>query len=93
MSAGGGAYPAWAANGKELFYIGLASDLFVCQVNAKGPDIEVGAPQHLFHAPTPGVGIPFDVSSDGKRLLVNQSEEEAQTPLQLVTNWPAEVKR
>jgi len=93
VSSGGGAYPAWTGNGKELFYIGLASDFFVCQVNSKGSEIEVGAPQHLFHAPTPGVGVPYDASSDGKRLLVNQSEEEAQTPLQLVTNWPAEVKK
>jgi hypothetical protein len=37
--------------------------------------------------------VPFDVSSDGKRLLVNQTGEEAQAPQQLVTNWPAELKK
>jgi hypothetical protein len=93
VSSGGGSYPAWTGSGKELFYINLGSDLFVCPVNPKDSEIEVGTPQHLFHAPTPGVGIPFDASLDGKRLLVNQSEEEAQTPLQLVTNWPAELKK
>ena len=93
VSSGGGAYPAWVGNGKELFYVSLAEDFFVCPVAPKGTDIEVGTPQHLFHAATPGVGIPFDVSSDGKRLLVNHSEEEAQVPLQLVTNWPAELRK
>ncbi len=93
VSSGGGAYPAWSGNGKELFYIGLTSDFFVCPVNLKSPEIEIGTPQLLFHAATPGLGVPFDVSSDGKRLLVNHSEEETQAPLQLVTNWPAELKK
>jgi hypothetical protein len=35
----------------------------------------------------------FDAASDGKHLLVNHSEEEGQVPLQLVTNWPAELKK
>jgi len=30
---------------------------------------------------------------DGKRLLVNHSDEEVQTPFHLVTNWPAELKK
>ena len=59
----------------------------------KGSEIEVGTPQRLFHAAAPGIGVPFDVFSDGKRVLVNHAEEQAQTPLQLVTNWPSELKR
>jgi hypothetical protein len=34
-------------------------------------------------------GVPFDVSFDGKRLLINRAEEEIQAPLQVITNWPA----
>jgi Tol biopolymer transport system component len=93
VSSGGGAFPSWTRNGRELFYVSLAEDFIVCPVVPKSSEIEVGAPQRLFHAPTPGVGIPFDVSSDGKRLLVNRAEEVAQAPLQLVTNWPAELKK
>jgi serine/threonine protein kinase len=93
VSSSGGAYPAWSGNGKELFYVNLVEDFFVCPVSAKGSEIEFGTPQRLFHAATPGVGIVFDISSDGKRLLVNHSEEEAQAPLQLVTNWSAELKK
>jgi hypothetical protein len=62
-------------------------------VTPKESEIEVGTPQRLFHAASPGIGVPFDVTSDGKRLLINHSEEEAQVPLQLVTNWPGELKR
>ncbi len=93
VSSGGGAYPAWTGNSKEIFYVSLGEDFYACSIVPKGSELEVGSPQRLFHAPTPGVGVPFDISSDGKRLLVNQSQEEAQAPLQLVTNWPAELKK
>jgi serine/threonine protein kinase/Tol biopolymer transport system component len=93
VSSNGGAYPVWNGNGKELFYKNLTDDFFVCTVEPKEAEIEVGTPQHLFHAASPGIGVSFDVSSDGKRLLVNHSEEEAQAPLQLVTNWLAELKK
>jgi hypothetical protein len=59
----------------------------------KGSEIEVGPPQHLFIMQTPGIGMGFDVATDGKRLLVNRAQEEAQAPLQLMTNWPAELKK
>jgi hypothetical protein len=62
-------------------------------VALKESAVEVGSPQHLFHAASPGLGESFDVSADGKRLLVNHSEEEVQAPLQLVSNWPSELKK
>ena len=93
VSSNGGAYPAWRADGKELFYQSLANDFFACPIAMKGSEIEVGTPQRLFNTSAPGIGISFDVSADGKRLLINHAEEEAQAPLQLLTNWPAELKK
>ena len=93
VSSNGGAYPAWRADGKELFYQSLANDFFSCPIAMKESEIEVGTPQRLFNTSAPGIGISFDVSADGKRLLVNHAEEEAQAPLQLLTNWPAELKK
>ncbi len=93
VSSNGGAYPAWRADGKELFYQNITNDFFACPIAAKGSEIEVGTPQRLFNTTSPGIGISFDVSADGKRLLINHAEEEAQAPLQLLTNWPAELKK
>jgi hypothetical protein len=93
VSASGGANPVWSGSGREVFYRTPIDDLFVCPVTAREAEIEIGAPQRLFHAASPGIGVAFDVSADGKRLLVNHSEEEAQAPLQLVTNWLAEFKK
>jgi eukaryotic-like serine/threonine-protein kinase len=93
VSSNGGAYPAWRADGKELFYQNITNDFFACPIAVKRSEIEVGTPQHLFNTTSPGIGISFDVAADGKRLLVNHAEEEAQAPLQLLTNWPAELKK
>ncbi|MGO9843188.1 MAG: protein kinase domain-containing protein [Candidatus Acidiferrales bacterium] len=93
VSANSGTYPAWSGNGRELFFETVTNDYFVCSITAKGLDLTVGAPERLFHTSTPGIGTSYDVSSDGKRLLVNRSEEEVQTPLQLNTNWLAELKK
>jgi serine/threonine protein kinase len=93
VSPSGGTHSAWSASGKELFYKDQTDDFFVCPITAKGSEVVVGKPQHLFHASTPGFGLSFDVSLDGKRLLVNHADEEMQAPLHLVTNWPAELKK
>jgi eukaryotic-like serine/threonine-protein kinase len=93
VSTNGGGFPAWSGNGKELFYDDLTGDFLVCPIIAKGPDVKVGKPQHLFHASSPGIGVSFDVSLDGKHLLVNHANEEIQAPLHLVTNWLVELKK
>lgn len=93
VSSNGGGYPAWTENGKELFYKDSTDDFFVSPINTHGTEVEIGKPQHLFHASTPGIGLSFDVSLDGKRLLVNHADAEVQSSLHLVTNWPAELKK
>jgi len=93
VSSSGGAYPAWSGNGRELFYANLTSDIFVCGLTPAGSEMKVGMPQFLFHTPLLAIGEAYDVASEGKRLLVNRAEEQAPTPLQLVTNWPAELKK
>jgi serine/threonine protein kinase/Tol biopolymer transport system component len=93
VSAGSGAFPGWSANAKELFYESISQDFYACRVTVKGSEIEVGTPQRLFNSPTPGIGAGFDVAPDGRRLLVNRVQEEAQAPLLLITNWPAELKK
>lgn len=93
VSENGGGTPAWSGNGSELFYQDLVNNFFVCPFTLKGSEVAIGKPQRLFRVSTPGIGLPFDVSLDGKRLLVNRSDEETQAPLHLLTNWPAELKK
>ena len=93
VSNGGGANPAWSRNANELFFRNLTDDFFACRMTFKDSEIEVGTPQLLFHASVPGVGVPYDVSADGQRVLVNLAEDEESAPLFVVVNWPTELKK
>jgi Tol biopolymer transport system component len=93
VSTIGAGYPTWSGNGKELFFRDTNDILYACTVKRNGAEIEVGTPQRLFRVYLPGVGFPYDVSPDGQRLLVNLAEEERQTPLRLLTNWPQGLRQ
>jgi serine/threonine protein kinase len=93
VSTNGAAYPAWSANGRELFYKNFTDEFYVCPVTPKGAEMEVGTPEHLFHATNQAVGVSFDVAADGNRLLVNLSEDETSAPLKFVSDWTAELKK
>jgi eukaryotic-like serine/threonine-protein kinase len=93
VSANGGAYPAWSANGRELFFNDLQDTIIACAMTPKGGEMDIGTPQRLFHASMPGIGTSFDVSPDGKRFMVNLAEGETAAPLRIISNWPAELKK
>jgi len=93
VSNSGGSNPAWSGNMKELFFRNLTDEFFACRLTFKGSEIEVATPQRLFHASVPGVGVPYDVSTDGQRLLVDLAEEQESAPLFVAVNWPAELKK
>jgi serine/threonine protein kinase len=87
VTSGGGTFPAWGPDGRELFYIAGDGKLTVVGLRI-GPDgLEPSSPQPLFPL---AAGIltasPFEVSPDGKRILVNQVEPN--TELDVVVNWP-----
>jgi hypothetical protein len=71
----------------------LNDEFFVVPITTSDNQVRVGIPQHLFHAHASRVGVPFDASLDGKRLLVNMVEEERVVPLNLLINWPAAVAK
>jgi eukaryotic-like serine/threonine-protein kinase len=93
VSANGAAFPAWSGNGRELFYKDFNDEFYACPVTPKGTEMQVGTPEHLFHATNPAFGVSFDAAADGKRLLVNLSEDETSAPLKFVSDWTAELKK
>ncbi len=53
--------------------------------------VEASAPRELFPLPTPTINfIPYDVSADGQRFLVQAPPQQA-APLTVIVNWPALV--
>ena len=95
VSSGGGNYPRWRADGRELFYIARNGTLMAAAVNGQGADFDVNGTTPLFELhPGTGGGYPYDVSADGKHFLVNTiGEATAQPPITLVVNWASGLRK
>jgi Tol biopolymer transport system component len=96
VSPGGGSNPRWRSDGRELFYLSADRKVVVVPVTP-GPPFGTGAAVPLFAVPTqnPDSAAPvFDVSSDGKRFIVQAlSSEPSQTLVTLILNWTQTFKK
>ena len=90
VSVDGGTAPVWSPAGNEIFFL-AGPQLLAAPVSAQGDEIVVGEPKVLFENHRILV---FDVARDGKRFLVVEDPNPgAQTRLDVVVNWFAEVQR
>ena len=96
VSTGGGAYPRWRQDGRELFYYAGDGKLMAVQVRS-GVSFEVGAaaPLFEFRAGTLLTNLaPYAVTADGQRFLINAVvDTEPSAPLTVVVNWAADLKK
>jgi eukaryotic-like serine/threonine-protein kinase len=93
VSSGGGTLARWRRDGKELFYRSLDGKLMVASVRKAPSSLEFGQPSALFRVSEPqGVfSYPYDVSSDGQRVLAlvpGQAAGDAAS-LSVIINWDA----
>jgi Tol biopolymer transport system component len=101
ISNQGGYSPRWRRDGKELYYVSQEGKLMAVPVRLMEKTVESGAPSFLFDigVSTPlGVGYgarqQYDVTSDGQRFIVNlPAEQTVESPLTVIWNWPATIKR
>ena len=93
VSTAGGTRPAWARNGKELFY--LAPDGKLMALKVSGASIFKNSPsQPLFDAPmTRFFGQPYDVSADGQRFVAVVATVPVEPQrFNTLLNWSSLVK-
>jgi Tol biopolymer transport system component/predicted Ser/Thr protein kinase len=93
VSKDGGRLAKWRADGKELIFRGPNGSPMAVDVTAAGAAFQAGVPKQLFVLP-PNVGD-WDVTADGKRFLVAvpPAQQTAETPITVVLNWEAALKR
>jgi eukaryotic-like serine/threonine-protein kinase len=93
VSTGGGEEPRWSRDGRTLFFINgqklLSADV------ATEPTFSSQPPQKAFdlidYQPT-GIPFPFDVSPDGKRILLDRPARR-RADIVVVQNWLADVEQ
>ena len=102
VSVGGGVWPRWRRDGKEIFYLNPPR-LMAVGATATGSTFESGVPHELFDS---GVTLPphvttlnlYAVSPDGQRFLFpipapNNTGGIASSSITVVLNWPAALKK
>jgi Tol biopolymer transport system component len=94
VSSGGGDFPRWRRDGKELFYLSLDNKIMATEIKASGSSIAIGAVRQLFEARVyrSQVGA-FDVSADGQRFIFAYDPGQPNEAITLVENWTAELKK
>jgi tricorn protease-like protein len=100
ISTDGGFEPAWRADGRELFYLAPDRSLMSVAVDPRTTAFESKPPVRLFETRMSVVFNPTYtrnqdvVSRDGQRVLINQpSPDSPASPITVVVNWPAALRR
>jgi serine/threonine protein kinase len=100
ISTGGGEFPRWRRDGKELFYVSGGNTIMSVAVNGSGDTFDVGPAQRLFEARLRtdpylgfGTGDVFDVFPDGQQFIVNvTTADQPPSRIRMITNWISTLK-
>jgi hypothetical protein len=93
VSRNGGGEPAWTKGGKEIVFRSGATIQSVDVTTSAGA-LLLGPEKELFSVSS---GFTLDVTADGQRFLITtpleQSSAQTQTPITVVLNWQADLKK
>ncbi len=93
ISTGGGSFPEWSADGRELYYLSAADNqLMAADLKLGADSVTPSTPRELFAVSARRGFQPYTVAPDGKRFLVLTPAGGSQ-PLEVIVNWPALLKK
>jgi len=93
ISSGGGKYPIWSKDGKQIYYKSPDNHLMAVPVTFSAGSVQPGSPHALFlFNPVFSFGC-IDVSRDGKFIINNASQDTSLSPISFTENWPATVRK
>ena len=97
ISSDGGTRPAWAPNGRELFYLDSSGAMIAVPIQTT-PTFSAGVPTKLFEGQwfRGQAGRTYDVAQDGRFLMIKDAatgDQGATSPtMTVVVNWVEELK-
>jgi serine/threonine protein kinase len=92
VSVNGGTRPAWSADGKTLYFMELNYNLIAVPVQIVNGAPQFSAPQQLI-ANWSAPQVFYDVSKDGKKVLLDRISQQVSQSVTLVTNFTASLKK
>jgi Tol biopolymer transport system component len=91
VSSGGGFYPRWRRDGKEMFFFAPDGAIMAAETALDGDSFQVKSVKPLFKPA--GRVLSYDVSADGQRFLVPLPRMQTDSdPVILVQNWKATLQ-
>jgi serine/threonine protein kinase/Tol biopolymer transport system component len=100
VSTAGGIAAVWRPDGKELYYIAPDGTLMSVSIRETATGLDIGKPQDLFR---PGIlgggtllagrGPQYRVTRDGRFLVNVAAEGPTSTPITVILNWSARLKK
>src|SRR5215470_4397879 len=94
VSPGGGCYPRWRHDEKELFYLSTDNRIMAAAVSASASSFAIGAVTPLFETPIYRTFFgAYDVAADGQHFIIPYEPGQSNTIITLVENWDAELRK
>ena len=106
ISTDGGSEPVWSRDGRELYYRNDEALMAVTIITepefteGKAPGLTAGKPTLLFEGPylsglgpTGNPGTNYDVTPDGRFVMIRAEEGAGATQIHVVLNWFEELER
>jgi len=94
VSTNGGYQSQWSRDGKQLYYFNQASrTVFAVPVKEVNGGLQFGAAQALASNSTSNQLGFYDISPDGKKILLNLISQQVSQSVTVVTNFTAELKK
>ncbi len=93
VSPNGGQWPRWSHDGKELLFFDLPSNIVSVPVREAGGVLQFGAPQILVNRWTILTVPFFDISNDGRKLLLERLSQQVSQSVTVVTNFVEALKK
>ncbi len=94
VSNGGGTFPLWRGDGKELFFTNSSSNMLMsASVTITGDHFQNDKPQPLFDLDAHPVGKYYAVTRDGQKIYMATYGAGSTAPFTVTKNWMKLVKK
>jgi hypothetical protein len=87
---------AWRGDGKEIYFASSAGNLMVASIRESAESMVVEGVHPLYRSPfiNTRTRATFDVDpKDGQRFIGSAAPDTSTLPLNVITNWTAELKK
>ncbi len=92
VSSNGGLFSVWSHDGKQLYYLDPANSIYAVPVKEGAGILQFGTPQLVVSNWSMPVAF-YQISSDGKKILLYRVAQDVSDSVSVITNFPAALRK